>query len=178
MKLLKENRIDLIISKDATRPHLASAYLDLDGPSPVLVATDGHRLVKLPVKACDGDTTGFVTGEALKAGRQSVRKGEEFSISANESLYVQNGPTFPRPTDATAGCFPPYSKVIPGKRDTVSICLNAHYLWELAQALGADKFGGVVIEFNPAGPMDPIVVKRGTKEDDAGGIGVLMPMRY
>ena len=56
-----------------------------------MVATNGAIIAVVPVETEEGDATGFVTAEALKAERK-VRLG----MLCNGELKVAAGPTFPR----------------------------------------------------------------------------------
>jgi hypothetical protein len=69
MKIGRNQKIEAICSKDETRQHLCSPYLDLTNPAdPRLVATDGHAMVALKVEEPDEhDATGHVSIDALKA---------------------------------------------------------------------------------------------------------------
>lgn len=176
MRIDKDHKIELCASHDECRPHLLHPQLDVENKR--LMATDGHRLVILPVELDDGDVSGPVSREAIKAARKGPlaksKAGGVIAINANGSLAIEQGPTFPRPDNES---FPPVDKVVPnGKNHTVVVGLNARYLWEIAQALGTVN---VRIEIAPAEagkPMlDPIVVT--TNGDRDAGVGVLMPVR-
>jgi DNA polymerase III sliding clamp (beta) subunit (PCNA family) len=171
MKLKKECKIELIASKDATRHILCNPYLE----GSKLIATDGRRLVMIPVEREEGDSDGPVDCCALKLSRKTV-SGEKLSkISANGCLKVQTKDgeiTMPR-KNLDGYSFPQWQKVLPDpKRGGVKIALNAQYLYEMAQAFGGDS---VTIEVLDA--TSPILVKGTGENYIEGSIGVLMPVR-
>ena len=162
-----------------------------------LAATDGCKLIVLPVEVEPHDTDGFITADALKAarkaGRATRRHGGIVRIVANGSQAVYDRPaedypeaeanskppavTMPRPTD---GEFPKLDAVIPSpfddeKRTTVG--LNAEFLAELQEALGASS---VILSFarrddGTIDPACPILVTSGRTREN--GVGVLVPVQ-
>lgn len=101
-----------------------------------LVATDGRRIVVVPVELDDGDDAGLVSVEAFTQAVKLAGKGSEASMKANGSLVCKNGATFERPT----GDFPRWQQAMPAFRPadpgTVTIAFNAVYLAEIIKALG------------------------------------------
>lgn len=173
MRISKSNKVELIASRDECRPHLLHTHLDVEKKR--LCATDGHRLVILPVVVEDGDVSGAVSTEAIKAARKGPEArggGGEIVIGANGKLAIAGGPSYPRPSEVDCK-FPPVDRVVPdAKNHTVTIGLNAKYLWELAQALGTVE---IHIAINPDEELSPIRVTKNGNESD--GIGVLMPCK-
>ena len=176
MRLDKAQRIELAVSTDDGREFIASAYLDTERRE--LAATNGHVLVVLPVTLDDGDTTGRVSVEALKAARKLATRGAPVEVQANGALQLTNGASYPRPD--TCGEFPNYREVMPdySARKTVTFGVNASYLWQVAQAIGCTKGDANVMITIPVpsddGDMlDPIKVER-TGDDS---VGVVMPCR-
>jgi hypothetical protein len=170
MKLNKNCKIELVASKESTRLALINPYLQGSN----LIATDGRKLVAIPVELEDGDSDGPVDCSAFKLARKTV-SGEKFSkISANGCLKVQTKDgeiTMQRSFKETT--FPAWEKVLPDPdRGGIKIGLNAKFLYEMAQALGGDC---VVIEILDA--TSPIVVKGSNENYIEGSIGVLMPVR-
>ncbi len=177
MRLSKASKIELIASCDEGRPHLLHPYLDVDAK--VLVATDGHRLIKHPVIIDDGDVSAFVSKEAIKAARKLATKVEDLEINVGaKTLRLINVLTMPTPQSDYP--FPPYDKVIPNysNRTTVTVGLDAKYLLELCQAMGGNaKVATVRLTFPIPDEgkvmLDPIVVEYGVSE----AIAILMPSR-
>ena len=161
-----------------------------------LAATDGRKLIVLPVECEPHDTDGFVTVDALKAarkvGKATRRHGGIVRIVANGAQAVYDRPaenypeaeaestppamTMPRPTD---GAFPKLDAVIPSSFDDerrTTVGFNAEFLAELQEALGARS---VLLSFarrddGTIDPACPILVTSGRTRDN--GIGVLMPV--
>ena len=178
MRLSKTSKIELIASCDETRPHLLHPYLDVDAK--VLVATDGHRMVKHPVIIDDGDVSAFVSKESIKAARKLATKVEDLEINVGaKTLRLINGMTMPTPPSDCP--FPPYDKVIPNYsgRTTVTVCLDAKYLLELCRALGGSAKDHTRVRLTFPIPdegkvmLDPIVVEYGGSD----AVGILMPSR-
>ena len=171
MKIKKECKIELIASRDETRHVLCNPYLQ----GSKLIATDGQRLVAIPVELEEGDSDGPIDCSAFKLSRKTS-SGEKFSkISANGCLKVETKDgeiTMPR-KNLEGYSFPQWQKVLPNPdRGGIKIGLNAKFLYEIAQALGGDR---VVIEILDA--TSPIVVKGSNENYIEGSIGVLMPVR-
>ena len=171
MKIKKECKIELIASRDETRHVLCNPYLQ----GSKLIATDGQRLVAIPVELEEGDSDGPIDCSAFKLSRKTS-SGEKLSkISANGCLKVQTKDgeiTMPR-KNLNGYSFPQWQKVLPNPdRGGIKIGLNAKFLYEIAQALGGDR---VVIEILNA--TSPIVVKGSHENYIEESIGVLMPVR-
>ena len=169
MKINKNCKIELVASKDKTRHALINPYLQ----GSKLIATDGKKLVAIPVEREDGDSDGPIDCSAFKLSRKT---SSEFSkISANGCLKVQTKDgeiTMPR-KNLDGYSFPQWQKVLPNPdRGGIKIGLNAKFLYEIAQALGGDR---VVIEILDAD--SPIIVKGSDDHYIEGSIGVLMPVR-
>lgn len=177
MRLDKKSKVELVASTDVTRPHLLHPYLDVEAK--VLVATDGHRLIKHPVIIDDGDVSAFVSVASIKAARKLAPKGEDLEINVGaKTLRLIDGMTMPTPKSDYP--FPPYEKVIPNynSRTTVTVGLDVGLLLGLLQAMGGTtKDATVSLTFplqDGGGVMfDPIVVVRGESE----AVGILMPSR-
>ena len=153
--ILPDSKIENATSKnDVARPYLRHVYLDTAEQH--LIATDGHILASIPVQTDPGDTAGFITVDAIKAARKA-----KTVIRANDTLAVENGPTFPRPTAENEGDFPDYKKVIPEPSPfDFTIGIDAELLLRLAQAICAN-------------PKKPIVRLRfRNAKDENGGYGI------
>lgn len=176
MKFSAKCKPELCASKDETRPHINRVELDVANKK--MVATDGHRMVVIPVETDDHDTSGPISSAALDAARKHAKKtGGDAEIKSNGALVVA-GATFDR--DKNAMAFPPWKMVVP-KRAPITIRLNAKYLLEIAKAIGSkDDLVALAI----TGDLDPILVYANNGatneryldgENDA--FGVLMPCR-
>jgi DNA polymerase III sliding clamp (beta) subunit (PCNA family) len=169
MQFDKSHDLSGIIAKKDSRTYLNAAHLDVDGSR--LVATDGHKLVCVPVTIEDGDTSGPVTAEAIKAAIKAAGRTGYAAIACNGSLAVANGPSFPRPGDL--GEFPGFDRIIP-KEGTAQIGINAEYLAAIQKAAGA-KGIGLQFALNADGSIDASSAVR--VHCGAGVIAVVMPMR-
>ncbi len=168
MKINKNCKIELVASKDKTRLALINPYLQ----GSKLIATDGHKLVAIPVEREEGDSDGPIDCLAFKLARKT---SSEFSkISANGCLKVQTKDgeiTMQRSSKEIN--FPQWQKILPNTdRRGIKIGLNAEYLYQMAEALGTKK---VTIEILDAD--SPIIVKGANENYIEGSIGVLMPVR-
>jgi hypothetical protein len=177
MKISKTAKIELIICKDETRPHLTSAYLDTETSS--LVATDGGRLVQVPVELEDGDVSGLITPDALKEARKQAGNSAS-SIAANGALRFANGGQMPRPQEDVVGKFPPYKGIIASDAGDTKVALNAAWLWDICQALGGTRKDAHVVLTFPKAAEGEAMLHPITVELTAPGTGkaVLMPVRY
>ena len=171
MKLKSKYRPELICSRDATRMVLTNANLGFVKGKQCLVATDGKRLLVLPVEGEQLEKeNGPVPREALKLAREKrpSRKQDVVSIVLNGKCELENGWTLPRPTQEDMK-YPNVEQVIPTPSSMdQKISFNARFLWEIAQALGVEH---VILTHNPGGA---ITVTSPHEEAYA----VLMPMRY
>ena len=177
MRIDKTQKIELCASRDETRASLN--YLHLDVEAKRLVAPDNYRRVVLPCDVDPADVSGPIPVDVLKDARRIAGKsGDVFVASLKDECRLLNGATYPKP-DVEA--FPKYKSVLvdydetPG---TVTIGINARYLWEMAQALGATKDAANVMITVPVPSegqqsRDPIQVRR----PNADGVGVLMQVR-
>lgn len=140
----------------------------------VLVATDGRRIVALPVTLDEADTDGFVTCEAFETACKRTNRYGFAQLTANGKLELANGQSFTRTTE---GEFPRWRDALPkfarGDEGTMSVSFNAKYLAEIAKALNArDEI--VTLTFETAGrnaSTKPILVKA----SNCSGVGALMP---
>jgi len=118
------------------RPYLNQPWLDVEKQR--LLATDGHVLAIIPIKADEldaEDTSGPLTMAAIKAARA---KSAHNTLVANGTIQVSADATvYPRPSDYV---YPPVDKVQPAKPEREpDIVLDAALLHKLALALNAKK---------------------------------------
>ena len=174
-------KLEKIAGDDDIRAYLNEPHLDVENKC--LVATDGHKLVRIPVEISAGDTSGPVPIAAILDARK--RKLIPAEITCNGDATVLDTGTgnplshYPRPDN---GKFPQYERVMPDPdaEPVVSIGLNAKYLFELAHALttiggrGDNKREPIVrldISDNPTAAV------RVTMENEPERTGVIMPCR-
>lgn len=168
MKIKAKYRPELICSRDGTRPAIQETNLGIVKGKVCLSATDGRRLLVLPVEA-EKKEFGRVPKEAIKLAREkrTSRKQEVVTIGLNGKVELENGWTLPRPMQEELK-YPNVDQVIP-EQCPRKICFSAKYLHELAQAMGVDQ---VILAFKD--DMSPIVVTSHNEEAYA----VLMPCRF
>ena len=169
MKIHKNNKIELVASTDATRHILCNPYLD----GTTLVATDGRRLVAIPVELGENDCDGYISKQALKDSRKI--KKDIVDITANGSLKftTKDGEvTLQRPEKEN---YPDWKRAIPNfeGKPVVKACFNAKFLYEMAQALGSTN-DSVEITFTDV--TSPIMVKANMTATP-NAYGVLMPVK-
>ncbi len=179
---------ELCASTDETRVHLASAHLDT--AKSVMVATNGHMLVKVPCKPEPGDIDGSITSAALKESRRMARKRRYTAkgddrlprVRARKKLLDAGDALHRRPTGHQ---FVPWEGVMPnfkpGDKGTVSFGVSPRYLLDVAQAMGC--LGGysplvkITIKITPK-MLDPLLVEPGHEGDrDPALIAIVMPGR-
>ncbi len=157
------------LTDTGVRAYLSAAHLDVDKKR--LSVTNGNILAVIPVDLSEGDTSGPVTTEVIKAARAT--RSERVEITCNGGLGV-DGKTFERPD---LGKFPDIDRVIPDGEPEFSVGLNARLLFELAEALTVSNKANppiVKLDFYDLTGKGAIRVTAGKNPD---AIGVLMPCR-
>ena len=155
------------------RFYLNEPYLDTENS--LLIATNGNILAACPVELDEGDTSGTITAESIKAAiKASPHKGirdKTANIKANGSLELDNGQSFPR-AELTQP-WVQYQRVIPDPdKATTVISLDAKLLKDLADAINTP--GTSVIELHITDNTSPFYVKSDSKSEC---YGVIMPCR-
>lgn len=175
MKFETANKLEKIVSKDETRFALTHAYHDKDAS--MLVATNGHMLVALPVTENSTDDSGFVPVDALKAARKAkgLSESPDVTIVDGKVSCPRVSMTFAPDTE---GCtFPEWKRGLPSfnpsERNVATITLNAKYLAALAEAMGSDN-DAIQLTFSVDDSYGPVMV-RATGNNPA--VGVIMPIR-
>lgn len=176
MKLHRNGKPWLCAAKEAGRYGTEHPFLiTLRDGTRAIAATDGRRLVLLPVECEEGDVDGVVTRDALAAAVKAVPNGGRApEVRCNGGLEVLFGPTFPRP-ELDGRSFPDVESVVPMGEPEYRITFNARYLAEVAQAMGTDS---VTVELH--GADAPMIVLPDPGVNDAkpvpGARGLLMPI--
>jgi len=154
------------------RAVLYEPYLDVE--TSLIVATNGHILAACPVELDEGDTSGVVSTDAIKAAIKDCpvkeRDLKTASIKANGALELDNGATYPRVNNGT---FPQYQRVIPdkGKAEMV-ISFDAKLLKDLADAINTP--GNSQVKLHIVDNNSAFYVESDNQSDC---YGVLMPCR-
>jgi len=170
-------------SKDKYRPALSHCWLKGN----VLLATDGRRIVSIPITREEGDVDGYIPNNVLQAARagaprrKSRRSASDIAISAKAETFTflsVLGPIDPkRPQVKDVGAFPSTEAVI--KDSPVihpnSFTFNVRLLVGLADAMGAET-----VTISNENDTGPITVQASSDADGrpiSGAFGVLMPVR-
>lgn len=190
---------ELVASKEASRPALTKIHLDAEKSQ--VVATDSYMLARFPVELDEGDTSGPIPVDALKASRKPPLGGVFTAIHANGDVQVvmcdhdgsrASSPYVTLPRESGDYQFPSADQLIPDNLAEFRIAFSAKKLYELAKALTGDsKRSEVVLRFTaerqseeereqgaPLKPsnMRPIYVRPLRYGDDEPD-GILMPIR-
>ena len=173
-------KLEKIAGVNDIRAYLSDPHLDVENKC--LVATDGHKLVKIPVEVSAGDTSGPVPIAAILDARKRKLQPAQITCNGDATLF-DTGPGnplsyYPRPDN---GKFPDYERVMldPEAEPVISIGLNAKYLFELAHALTTTGGRGN----NKKEPIvrldifDDARAVRVTVESEPERTGVIMPCR-
>lgn len=181
---LPDVRVELCAATQDVRWYLNWPYLDLREPGqPMLVATDGHKLLAAPVEVSGELESCALPLEAFQAARQGPSPhcitfdGEMcgtdeamFRIPGREN---QNGFKYPLWRNV--------AKDAPKTKPAIGI--NAASLDTLHKALGGDKYHGITLAFTTTkdGDTDPARLVRvrhiSHSKNDEAVIAILMPMR-
>jgi len=164
VKLDPRYKPELVTSKDSTRYNLSAPWFDAEAQR--VVATDGHRLVVLPVEEPSGPSRHLT--------------GRELDVLRNDGVEPGD--------DDQRGQFPGWKAlavdVVPGGPGTITFGFNARYLLEIAEAIGQDDeretqvYLTVKVGSQGVNRGAPILVRPARKADMlSGAYGLLMPIR-
>ena len=176
---LPEAKIEMAAAKDGNRYALCGVHVDVEAGR--LVATDGHILAEHMYTPENGETSGIIPLEVIKAARVGGQNASmEIERYTNEGGVecAQAVNTRQHTSVSVAmidGKFPDYKRVIPEKpAGPPTVVFNAHTLARLQDALTANKYIGVRLWVT--GPSDAIYVEA-VDHAETGAVGVLMPIR-
>lgn len=167
-------------STDKKFREILSQFCYLEAKDSLLISTDGRALVQLPVTVEEGDLTGNVPVEALKAAVKLCGRLPEARIDCTSPDHVKlsDGRTWPRACPGRT--YPQWRQVLPdysqnSGRRTVRLQINPVLLANLFTAMGDPESFGAILQFEIDeewdGHRSPIVV------ESSGMSGILMPMR-
>ena len=170
MMKLANRKLEKAASTDQIRHFITEPYLDVDNS--LIVATNGHIMAVCPVELDEGDTSGYVSSECIKAGIKASpvtkRTDKTANIKANGSLVLDNNQTFPRPE---LGTFPDYKRVLPDpSKAEMVISLDAKLLKDLADAINTP--GSSVIKLHIKDNKTAFYVE---SDKNSECYGVIMP---
>ena len=193
----KPAKVSAAAGRDWSRPALTHVYFDAEAGE--LRATDSYIAVRMPVSPDYGDTSGWVSTDALERSRKADAGG--LGLNGAAVAYGPAGDTepvepddisrrgvasFPRPDVGTPANL---EQLWPQDRDGFTVGINAGFLKRLADALGA-KDGVVELTFQAdnqdrPNPLRAILVRtRDHSTERADGCkglaapeGLIMPVR-
>jgi DNA polymerase III sliding clamp (beta) subunit (PCNA family) len=165
MQIEKKYKIEKCASTDESRPSLQNIYISRRHA----MSTNGRILAIVPVQVQEDDETGWLSPDALKHARRVSAKGlENIKIVLNGAQVLPDGTIMNRPK----GENPPHIfrllKQAHSNRE-YRIGINAHYLIDLADALGNEE---LILEIGEA--HSAILVK--PLHSAPGTVGLLMPI--
>lgn len=174
MKLPKNVKPEVCVSKDSTRQVICQPWTAKVGEETFLYSTDGRKMLKIPVTLDEGEECGAIPNEAFKIARKEAGKRGNASMHCNGLVRFDNGATIPRP-DQKDWKLPDCEQVFPAKDRPVKykIALDAFLLAELQEGVGATS---VSLEFGD--DKDVILIRFGySGQEPTGAVGLLMLMR-
>lgn len=164
MKLPSKAKLEKVCGKNDTRYYLNAPYLDVAKKR--VVASNGKALVVHPVELDEGDTSGAVPLDAIKAARSKT--GDGTVALAGDARAA--GIAFPRPDHSH---YPDVDKVIPTKLDTPpTVRLDVRLLLDLAEAIGE----GSILSLWVGKDGDAVRVE--AARGGSGAFGVILPCRW
>lgn len=203
IELGKLKAANVFASKEETRYYLNGVFFEIVNGEAALVATDGHRLIKIPVKA-SGEDQKVIIPRQLIDKIKPVRGVEmcDFLFSSSGAIEIEyDGNTYKG--EAIDGTFPDYRRVIPDQKaeiaaeqrrraklkaaerskkyaedhDVFEVGFNPTLLADFAKinAFLGFKNSGVRMTLTHDAKAPVVITMGGTNRDQY--LGVLMPMR-
>ena len=178
----KAPEIERVASRDASRPVLTHVYLNAEKNR--LEATNSYAAVLVPCETEEGDESGLIPAEALKAQRKAS-KYSAASLSVNGDVRLST-PEGEQAWKKGEGRWPDFDKLMPEEYSGFRIGINPKLLLELAQGIGSPE--NVVLEFALQGdktegegvgyfPSPLRAVRVTTTQGTEAAHGILMPIR-
>lgn len=177
---------ELIASSNQSRPTLTKVHLNAEAG--MVEVTDSYMLARFPVELDEGDTSGPIPVEALKASRKPPLKGLPTSIRASgDTVDVHHGfgedasaPYLTLPRETADYTFPDCARLFPENTAEFEIGVDAAALAKLAKAMGTDhvrlRFTASKDDDHAPSNLRPIVVEP-LKVSGDPPTGLLMPFR-
>ena len=176
MRMNKEFRPELVYATDK-RLSLSCPFLDIETDKEGvrvgrIVATDGHRLIVVPVELDDTDTMGSIPISAFILARKGTLKhfGEIIIYCTEGVCTMTDGGTVPRPDN---GRFPDYRPIVanrwPGEV-LHEISFDPKLLASMVKAMGATD--RITLRLSGNKPIHLVSGSNGTPAE----VAMLMPM--
>lgn len=157
VKIHKDIKPESACTKDVQRASILEPYLDICEGKGNIIATDGKIMAVVPVEVGEGDTSGYLSGDALKAARKCAGRCEAATLEANSNVSLPSGVTMPRNGKVDGDYqFPNWRAVMPDEKNgyKFAVAIDARRLWALAQAMGTQ---GVALLMKS--PDEPVIVR-------------------
>lgn len=171
MKIPK-SKIELATSQEPSRYTLQAVHYDAEKKR--FAATDGHILAVIPAEVSEGDHSGLISLDTMKALRQLQKPSKiALEVSTNGKISAEWGGSKIENEYAT-GTFPDIDRVMPKFDGKPTIGIDAALLIRLAQALSencTNKRAVVSLWIKDANSAI------GVKVGDSDAEGVIMPVR-
>ena len=170
---MPNRKIEKCSGKNVRRYYLNQPYLDIEESA--VISTNGHIMAVCPVELDEGDTSGPITAESIKAAIKAspvkAIRDKTANIKANGSLQLDNGQSFPR--EELTQKWVDYKRVIPDTDKTeMVISLDAKLLKDLADSINTP--GTSVIKIRIIDNNTAFYVE---SDDKSECYGVIMPCR-
>jgi len=186
MKIDKKYRPELVLDKSREADVFRFLYLDV--AKKVLVATNGHILLRIPASVGDRDVSGFIPSEAIECARSRAQeKGlSQLFIKAMKTKLVIGDAAFVRPPCEK---YPDYWGLInrlPSPDTAIIFGVDMNCLDRLRASLGVDanKKTHLFFSFDPNGKRnseggyeDTIRVYLQTKKESVE-VALIAPVRW
>lgn len=166
----------MIAAEHDVRYYLNAVAVDHSATGTVLVVTDGHRLLAVPVlpeqlEVCDYGVT-IIPRDTLKAVKCNPYTKAITITLDGDTITIEGATT--ATCKAVAGTFPNWRKVVPLTVDGQPAQYQGAYLGDFKKVnvlLGGKKDSSPFIHYNGAAPARVIFSNR-------EAVGVIMPMRF
>ncbi len=166
MTIDKKYKLEKIVSRDPSREHLQNIWITKHHA----FATNGMILAAIPITADKDDTSGWLSGDALKLARKQSST-DDIWIELNGVQKLPAGTTLLRPDDSIK--FPRVAPILlrSYRHRKSQVALNARLLKDLSDALGTEE---IVLEIGKSSD-EAVLVRSMSKGNDARGL--IMPIR-
>jgi hypothetical protein len=187
MEMDKHYKPELIVER--TSQYSVHKYLYLDTIRGVLVATNGHMLIKVPVDITGRDVSGFIPAEVIERARDRANElhRNKLFVKATTKRLVVGTATFDRPFFEK---YPDYEECViaklPSYNQRIVFGVDMNYIDRLRSALGMgdSKHSCLFFSFDPRGKQnseggyeDTIQVFLQTKTKSFE-VALIMPRRW
>lgn len=138
MEMNKDYKPELIFDKDRKMEPYLDIEVDAEGKrTGRIMATDGKRMMVIPVELDDADVEGFIPVAVFKAARAVNKTWTVLTIYCDATTFkLRDGTTMPR----HEGRKPlQWRQVIPTYPGTHEVKLNPEFLLSLAKAMGSPE---------------------------------------